>query len=297
MLMVKPARALPRRDRAPARQHARADRGLPGVAASTRCSRRPRPTGSTDARGAVLESPDRDPPRGRRRRDQLLRRRGRRLAAMNVARPGEARAEARSRALYAEALPAHPGRRQLARCAPCAPSGARTRCSSRAPRAPSVEDADGNRYVDLVGSWGPMILGHAHPGVLTSDARDGRRAAPASARRPSSRSSSPTAVKDAMPVDRAGALRQLGHRGDHVGRPAGARGFTGRDKILKFAGCYHGHADALLVEAGSGLATLGIPASPGRAAARRPRHAGGAVQRPRRACASVIERHGDELAA
>ena len=124
-----------------------------------------------------------------------------------------------------------------------------------------VEDADGNRYVDLVGSWGPMILGHADPGVLTILKETAARGTSFGA---------PTvleielasAVKDAMPSIE---LVRFVSSGTEAAMSAVrlARAATGRNKILKFAGCYHGHADALLVEAGSGLATLGIPASPG----------------------------------
>ena len=124
-----------------------------------------------------------------------------------------------------------------------------------------VWDADGHAYLDYVGSWGPMILGHAHPAVLeavTRAARDGTSyGAPCAAE-----------VELAERVTRlVPSIEKV--RFVSSGTEATmsalrlARGFTGRRKILKFEGCYHGHADALLVAAGSGVATLGIPGSPG----------------------------------
>src|SRR5262249_36413746 len=124
-----------------------------------------------------------------------------------------------------------------------------------------VEDADGNSYVDLVGSWGPMILGHADPGVLTVVRETAGRGTSFGA---------PTvlevelaeAVKDVMPSIE---LLRFVSSGTEAAMSAVrlARGFTGRDTVIKFAGHYHGHSDLLLAEAGSGVATLGIPASPG----------------------------------
>jgi glutamate-1-semialdehyde 2,1-aminomutase len=124
-----------------------------------------------------------------------------------------------------------------------------------------VWDADGAEYVDYLGSWGPMILGHAHPAVVeavTRAARDGTSyGAPCAAE-----------VELAERVTRlVPSIQKV--RFVSSGTEATmsalrlARGFTGRRKILKLEGCYHGHADALLVAAGSGVATLGIPGSPG----------------------------------
>jgi glutamate-1-semialdehyde 2,1-aminomutase len=124
-----------------------------------------------------------------------------------------------------------------------------------------VWDADGRAYLDYLGSWGPMILGHAHPAVVEAVARavrDGTSyGAPCAAE-----------VELAERVTRlVPSIEKL--RCVSSGTEATmsalrlARGFTGRNKILKFEGCYHGHADALLVAAGSGVATLGIPGSPG----------------------------------
>ncbi|SLM62053.1 MULTISPECIES: glutamate-1-semialdehyde 2,1-aminomutase [Dickeya] len=122
-------------------------------------------------------------------------------------------------------------------------------------------DADGNAYIDYVGSWGPMILGHNHPAI--------RDAVVAAAERGLS-FGAPTE----MEVKMAQLVTSLMPGMDMVrmvnsGTEATmsairlARGFTGRDKIIKFEGCYHGHADCLLVKAGSGALTLGQPNSPG----------------------------------
>jgi len=124
-----------------------------------------------------------------------------------------------------------------------------------------VWDADGNRYVDWVLSWGPLIAGHAHPAVVEAvrDAagRGTTFGAPTEIELELAR-----AVVEAVP-----SVEQV--RFVSSGTEAAmsairlARAFTGRDRIIKFAGGYHGHADALLARAGSGLATLGIPSSPG----------------------------------
>jgi glutamate-1-semialdehyde 2,1-aminomutase len=124
-----------------------------------------------------------------------------------------------------------------------------------------IWDEDGRALIDYVGSWGPMILGHAHPAVLQA-IRD------AAARGTSYGAPCALEVELAERVVRhMPAVEKL--RFVSSGTEAAmsalrvARGFTGRRKILKFDGCYHGHADALLVAAGSGVATLGIPGSPG----------------------------------
>ncbi|MCP2272147.1 glutamate-1-semialdehyde 2,1-aminomutase [Actinokineospora diospyrosa] len=122
-------------------------------------------------------------------------------------------------------------------------------------------DADDNQYVDLVSSWGPMILGHAHPAVVE---------AVRSAATSGLSFGTPTAgevdlaeeiVRRVEPVSQV----RLVNSGTEATMSAIrlARGFTGRKRIIKFAGCYHGHVDALLAEAGSGVATLGLPTTPG----------------------------------
>ncbi len=124
-----------------------------------------------------------------------------------------------------------------------------------------VWDEEGNRYIDYVGSWGPMILGHAHPDVI---------AAVKSAADNGLSFGAPTQVEtemakmicDHMPaVDKV----RMVSSGTEATMSAIrlARGFTQRDKLVKFEGCYHGHADSLLVKAGSGALTLGVPTSPG----------------------------------
>jgi glutamate-1-semialdehyde 2,1-aminomutase len=122
-------------------------------------------------------------------------------------------------------------------------------------------DADGNRYIDYVCSWGPMILGHAHPEVVR--ALGGRIAQGTSY-------GAPTELEVEMAETILGMVPSMEMvRMVSSGTEATmsalrlARGFTGRDKILKFEGCYHGHGDSLLVSAGSGVATLGIPGCPG----------------------------------
>lgn len=124
-----------------------------------------------------------------------------------------------------------------------------------------VWDVDGNEYVDFVGSWGPLIVGHANPGVLRA-LRDamGRGTS----------FGAPTELEVELAEVVCGALPSLDRvRMVSSGTEAAmsvirlARGATGRERILKFDGCYHGHVDSLLVGAGSGVATLGIPGSPG----------------------------------
>jgi glutamate-1-semialdehyde 2,1-aminomutase len=124
-----------------------------------------------------------------------------------------------------------------------------------------IWDIDGNEYIDYVGSWGPMILGHAHPGVVAAL----KKAIPKG-----TSYGAPTflevelaaKVKKAFP---SMELVRLVSSGTEAVMSAIrlARGYTGRDKILKFEGCYHGHGDSLLVKAGSGATTFGIPDSLG----------------------------------
>jgi len=128
-------------------------------------------------------------------------------------------------------------------------------------QGPYIWDAEGRRYIDLVGSWGPMIVGHAHPAVLAALERTARDGLSFGA---------PTEAE----VDFAERLTRLLPSLEMVrlvssGTEATmsairlARGFTGRSRFIKFEGCYHGHADHLLVKAGSGLLTFGNPSSAG----------------------------------
>ena len=124
-----------------------------------------------------------------------------------------------------------------------------------------LTDADDNRYVDLVSSWGPMILGHAHPEVI-----EATRAAASSGLSFGTPTTGEVEFAEEI-IDRVQPVERL--RLVNSGTEATmtairlARAFTARPKIVKFAGCYHGHVDALLVQAGSGVATLGLPTSPG----------------------------------
>jgi glutamate-1-semialdehyde 2,1-aminomutase len=125
----------------------------------------------------------------------------------------------------------------------------------------TVTDSDGNVFVDYVSSWGPMILGHAHPKVVSAIKRAADKGTSYGA---------PTAGEIALAnlIRRAFpsiAKVRLVSSGTEAAMSAVrlARGFTGRDKIVKFEGCYHGHADSMLVKAGSGALTFGQPDSPG----------------------------------
>lgn len=124
-----------------------------------------------------------------------------------------------------------------------------------------VFDEDGNRYVDYVGSWGPMIVGHGHPEVRAAIENQLLRGVSFG---------TPTAIETEL-AERVCALFpsiekiRMVSSGTEASMSAIrlARGITGRNRILKFEGCYHGHADSLLVRAGSGALTLGVPTSPG----------------------------------
>ena len=124
-----------------------------------------------------------------------------------------------------------------------------------------ITDADGNSYVDLVGSWGPMILGHAHPAVL-----EAVNAAVSRGLSFGTPGEGEVALAEEI-VARMAPVQQvrLVSSGTEATMSAIrlARGFTGRSKIIKFAGCYHGHVDALLASAGSGVATFALPDSAG----------------------------------
>jgi len=125
---------------------------------------------------------------------------------------------------------------------------------------PYLLDADGREYVDLVCSWGPLILGHAHPAVVEAVQQ-------AAARGTSYGTPTEGEVALAEEIVRRMPVEQvrLVNSGTEATMSAIrlARGFTGRGKVVKFAGCYHGHVDALLASAGSGLVTFGLPDSPG----------------------------------
>ena len=124
-----------------------------------------------------------------------------------------------------------------------------------------LESEDGDRYIDYVGSWGPMILGHGHPAVIDAVIETAQRGLSFGA---------PCVLETRI----AEKIRELVPSIERVRMVSSgteatmsairlARGHTGRDKIIKFEGCYHGHSDSLLIKAGSGALTLGVPSSPG----------------------------------
>src|SRR6266699_5282385 len=128
-------------------------------------------------------------------------------------------------------------------------------------KGPYLYDVDGNRYLDYVQSWGPMILGHAHPKVVEAVVQASKRGFSFGA---------PTQAENELAglvIDSVPSLEMV--RFVNSGTEATmsalrlARACTGRNKLIKFSGCYHGHADMLLVQAGSGVATMGLPDSPG----------------------------------
>ncbi|SDN16126.1 glutamate-1-semialdehyde 2,1-aminomutase [Allokutzneria albata] len=126
---------------------------------------------------------------------------------------------------------------------------------------PHLFDADGNRYVDLVASWGPMILGHAHPAVVEAVQRAASSGLSFGTPTEGEIELAEELIARVAPVEQV----RLVNSGTEATMSAIrlARGFTGRRKVIKFAGCYHGHVDALLAQAGSGVATLGLPTTPG----------------------------------
>ena len=124
-----------------------------------------------------------------------------------------------------------------------------------------IWDTDDKRYIDYVGSWGPMVLGHAHPDVIKAVKDTAEKGLSFGA---------PTAIEtqmaericEIMPSIESVRMVSSGTEAT-MSAIRLARGFTGRDTIVKFEGCYHGHSDSLLVKAGSGALTLGVPSSPG----------------------------------
>ena len=126
---------------------------------------------------------------------------------------------------------------------------------------PYLVDVDGNRYVDYVLSWGPLVLGHAHPRVVAALEHAVRRGTSYGAPSPLELELA-TLIREAMPSLELVRFVSSGTEATMSALRL-ARAFTGREKVVKLTGCYHGHADFLLVQAGSGVATLGLPDSPG----------------------------------
>lgn len=122
-------------------------------------------------------------------------------------------------------------------------------------------DIDGNRYIDYVGSWGPLIVGHAHPEVVEAIRKTAEKGTSFGA---------PTELENRLAEEILSAypsmdMVRMVNSGTEATMSALrlARGYTGREKIIKFEGCYHGHSDSLLIKAGSGALTFGVPTSPG----------------------------------
>lgn len=161
-------------------------------------------------------------------------------------------------------------------------------------QGPFIYDCDGREYIDYVGSWGPMILGHAHPDVIRAVMDTAERGLSFGA---------PTELETQMAeklcqlVDSMDKVRMV-NSGTEAAMSAIrlARGFTSRDTIVKFEGCYHGHADSLLVKAGSGALTLGVPTSPG-VPADLARHTLTLTYNDANQVREVIKEHGDNIAA
>ncbi|MSM39744.1 MAG: glutamate-1-semialdehyde 2,1-aminomutase [Geobacter sp.] len=125
----------------------------------------------------------------------------------------------------------------------------------------TIFDEDGNSYIDFVGSWGPMILGHCHPQVISAVKTAMENGCSFGAPTELEVTLAEMVVKAVPSIE----MVRMVSSGTEATMSAIrlARGYTNRDKILKFSGCYHGHSDALLVKAGSGAATFGVPDSPG----------------------------------
>ncbi|MBV9259325.1 MAG: glutamate-1-semialdehyde 2,1-aminomutase [Ktedonobacteraceae bacterium] len=128
-------------------------------------------------------------------------------------------------------------------------------------RGPYLYDVDGNRYLDYVQSWGPMILGHAYPSVVDAVVEASKRGFSFGAPTQAESELAKLVIESVPAVE----MIRFVNSGTEATMSALrlARAYTGKNRIIKFSGCYHGHADMLLVQAGSGVATMGLPDSPG----------------------------------
>jgi glutamate-1-semialdehyde 2,1-aminomutase len=157
-----------------------------------------------------------------------------------------------------------------------------------------VVDADGRTYIDYLASWGPMILGHAHPVVVEAIQRAAERGTSYGAPCAAEVELAERVVRVVPSIERVRFVSSGTEATMSALRLA--RGFTGRNKIVKFEGCYHGHADALLAAAGSGVATLAIPGSPGVPAATVSDTLLAPYNDPA-AVSALFDRHGRDIAA
>ncbi len=157
-----------------------------------------------------------------------------------------------------------------------------------------LTDVDGNRYIDYVGSWGPMILGHGRRDVIEAVQRQAEASLGFGAPTELEIDLAERVIEMVPGIE----LMRMVNSGTEATMSAIrlARGFTGRDMIVKFAGCYHGHSDSLLVKAGSGVLTLGLPNSPGVPAALAAQTLTVPFNRPE-PLAEVFQRYGGEIAA
>ena len=122
-------------------------------------------------------------------------------------------------------------------------------------------DADGNRYIDYIGSWGPMIMGHSHPEIVNAIKNQAELGTSYGAPTSLESNVAELIIKNVPSIEK---IRMVNSGTEATMSSIRlARGFTNRDKIIKFDGCYHGHVDSLLIKAGSGVLTFGLPDSPG----------------------------------
>jgi glutamate-1-semialdehyde 2,1-aminomutase len=122
-------------------------------------------------------------------------------------------------------------------------------------------DADGNKYIDYIGSWGPMIMGHSHPDIVNAIKKQAELGTSYGAPTSLESDVAELIIKNVSSIEK---IRMVNSGTEATMSSIRlARGFTNRDKIIKFDGCYHGHVDSLLIKAGSGVLTFGLPDSPG----------------------------------